>query len=118
MTSNKQIPLDTTVQLGEAGEKKKTKKKNKKHHAGHARPQKHRVVCNFLSFYPVILELGTKKNSSFSKILCFLFLRFLHFWRENDVMNCVPKFAFANMGYLMLSFERTFHKDLKTEKKF
>ena len=28
-------------------------------------------------------------------------------------MNCVPKFGFANMGYLMLTFERTFHKDLK-----
>ena len=55
-----------------------------------------------------------KKNSSFSKILCFLFLRFLHFWRENDVTNCVPKFGFANMGYLMLPFERTCHKDFKT----
>ena len=41
----------------------------------------------------------------------------LHFWRENDIKNCVPKFGFANMGYLMLPFERTFHKDLKTEKK-
>ena len=30
----------------------------------------------------------------------------------------VPKFGFADMGYLMLLFERTFHKDLKTEKKF
>ena len=39
------------------------------------------------------------------------------FWRENDVSNCVPKFGFANMGYLMLSFERTCHKDFKTEKK-
>ena len=27
----------------------------------------------------------------------------------------MPKFDFANMGYLMLLFERTFHKDLKTE---
>ena len=33
-------------------------------------------------------------------------------------MNLVPKFGFANMGYLMLIFERTFYKDLKTEKKF
>ena len=32
-------------------------------------------------------------------------------------MNFVPKFGFANMGYLMLPFERTFHKGLKTEKK-
>ena len=32
--------------------------------------------------------------------------------------SCVPKFGFANMGYLMLSFERTFHKDLKTEQSF
>ena len=40
----------------------------------------------------------------------------LHFWRENDVTNCVPKFGFANMGYLMSPFERTSHKDLKTEK--
>ena len=31
-------------------------------------------------------------------------------------MNLVPKFGFANMGYLMLLFERTFHKDLKTAK--
>ena len=29
----------------------------------------------------------------------------------------MPKFGFANMGYLMLLFERTFHKDLKSEKK-
>ena len=29
----------------------------------------------------------------------------------------MPKFGFVNMGYLMLPFERTFHKDLKTEKK-
>ena len=47
----------------------------------------------------------------------FGFSDFLHFWRENDVTNFVPKFGFANMGYLMLLFERTFHKDLKTEKK-
>ena len=32
-------------------------------------------------------------------------------------MNLVPKFGFANMRYLMLLFERTFHKDLKTKKK-
>ena len=31
-------------------------------------------------------------------------------------MNLVPKFGFANMGYLMLLFERTFRKDLKTTK--
>ena len=30
----------------------------------------------------------------------------------------VPKFGFANMRYLRLPFERTFHKDLKTEKSF
>ena len=30
----------------------------------------------------------------------------------------MPKFGFADMGYLMLVFERTFQKDLKTEKKF
>ena len=41
----------------------------------------------------------------------------LHFWWENDVTNCVAKFGFANMGCLMLQFERTFRKDLKTEKK-
>ena len=29
----------------------------------------------------------------------------------------LPKFGFAIMGYLMLPFERTFHKDLKTKKK-
>ena len=34
-------------------------------------------------------------------------------WRHE-----LPKFGFANMGYLMLPFERTFHKDLKTEKSF
>ena len=39
------------------------------------------------------------------------------FLAGNDVTNFVPKFGFANMGYLMLLFERTFHKDLKTEKK-
>ena len=27
----------------------------------------------------------------------------------------MPKFGFANMGYLMLPNERTLHKDLKTE---
>ena len=37
---------------------------------------------------------------------------------ENDVTNCVPKIGFANLGYLTLPFERTFHKDLKTEKSF
>ena len=37
---------------------------------------------------------------------------------ETDVTNCVPKFGFASMGYLMLPFERTFHKDIKTEKSF
>ena len=31
-------------------------------HAGHARPRKYRVVNNFLSFYSVILKLGTKKE--------------------------------------------------------
>ena len=28
----------------------------------HASPKKHRVVRNFLSFYSVILKLGTKKE--------------------------------------------------------
>ena len=37
-----------------------------------------------------------------------LLLRFLHFWQENDVTNFVPKFGFANMGYLMSPFERAF----------
>ena len=31
-------------------------------HGGHANPKKHRVVYNFLSFYSVILKLGTKKE--------------------------------------------------------
>ena len=31
--------------------------------------------------------------------------------------NLAPNFSFANMGYLMLLFERYFQKDLKTEKK-
>ena len=48
----------------------------------------------------------------------FFLLIILHFWRENDVTNFVPKFGFTNMGYLMLLFEKTFHKDLKTEKSF
>ena len=55
-------------------------------------------------------------NWLFSKILWFLFLRFWNFWRENDVTNLAPNFGFANMGYLMLLFERTFHKVLKSEK--
>ena len=33
-------------------------------------------------------------------------------------MNLAPNFGFANMGYLLLLFERTFYKDLKIEKKF
>ena len=32
------------------------------YHAKHARPRKFRVVNNFLSFYSVILKLGTKKE--------------------------------------------------------
>ena len=31
-----------------------------------------------------------------------LFLRFRHFWWENDITNLAPNFGFANMGYLML----------------
>ena len=31
-------------------------------HGGHASPKKHRVVYNFLSFYSVILKLGTMKE--------------------------------------------------------
>ena len=31
-------------------------------YAGHASPKKHRAVYNFLSFYSVILKLGTKKE--------------------------------------------------------
>ena len=105
-------------------EKKKKKKKKAgtssvklSYHAGHARLRKYLFLNNFLSFYSVRLKLGNKKNSSFSKILCFLFLRSLYFWRENDITNFVPKFGFANMGYLKILFERTFLKDLKTEKK-
>ena len=33
-------------------------------------------------------------------------------------MNLAPSFGFANIGYLTLLFERTFHKDLKTKKRF
>ena len=32
-------------------------------------------------------------------------------------MNLAPNFGFGNMGYLMALSERTFHKDLKSEKK-
>ena len=69
---------------------------------------------NFLSFYSIILTLGTKKNLSFSKI----FFEILAFLARNDVKNLAPNFSFANMGYLMLLFERSFHKDLKTRKSF
>ena len=31
-------------------------------------------------------------------------------------MNLVPNFGFANMGYLMLLFQRTFFEDLKTKR--
>ena len=68
---------------------------------------------NFLSFYSIILTLGTKKNLSFSKI----FFEILAFLARNDVKNLAPNFSFANMGYLMLLFERSFHKGLKTGKK-
>ena len=69
---------------------------------------------NFLSFYSIILTLGTKKNLSFSKI----FFEILAFLARNDVKNLAPNFSFANMGYLMLLFQRSCHKDLKTEKSF
>ena len=72
---------------------------------------------NFLSFYSVILKLGTKKELVvLENPMFFCFGNFSKFSRENDVMNFVSKFGFANMGYLMLVVERTFHKDLKTEK--
>ena len=88
-------------------------------HAGHARPQKHRVQLELSEFLFNYSKTRHQKRTRHSlKSYVFLFLRFLHFWRENDVTNCVPKFGFANMGYLMSPFERTFHKDLKTEKKF
>ena len=48
----------------------------------------------------------------------FFVFEILAFEWENDVMNLAPNFGFANMGYLMLLFERTFYKDLKTEKRF
>ena len=34
------------------------------------------------------------------------------------MMSRIWRQIFANMGYLMLLSERTFHKDLKTEKSF
>ena len=74
-------------------------------------------VNNFLSLYSIILKLGTKKELVILLNPTLLFLRFWHFWRENDVTKLAPNFGFANMSYLMLLFERTFHKDLKTEKK-
>ena len=37
------------------------------------------VVNNFLSFYSIILNLGKKNNTSFSKIQCFVFFKFWHF---------------------------------------
>ena len=47
----------------------------------------------------------------------FFFLDFGIFRGGNDVTNLAPNFGFFNMGYLMVLFERTLHKDLKTEKK-
>ena len=48
----------------------------------------------------------------------FLVFEILAFLVKNDITNLVPNFGFANMGYLMLLYERTFHKDLKTAKSF
>ena len=80
-------------------------------HAEHARPPKYQVVYNSLSFYSVILKLGTKKELVVLKNL-------IIFLEDFCILSFLPKFGFANMGYLMLLSERTFYKDLKTEKKF
>ena len=43
----------------------------------------------------------------------FLDYQVLHFWQENDVTKLAPNLFFSIMGYLMMVFERTYHKDLK-----
>ena len=53
----------------------------------------------------------------------FFILKILAFFfgGGDDVTNLEPNFGFANMGYLIILFERTFPKDvkdLKTEKSF
>lgn len=53
-------------------------------------------VNNFLSFYSVILKQGTNKELVIFYNPMFLFLRFWHFSRENDVTNSVPNFGFGN----------------------
>ena len=46
----------------------------------------------------------------------FFVCKILAFLAGNDVMNLAPNFGFGKMSYLMVLFERNFHKDLKTEK--
>ena len=54
-------------------------------HDRHIGSQIRHCVDNILCFYPIILKLDTKKKiSSFSKMLCFLFLRF---WRFSGKMT-------------------------------
>ena len=52
------------------------------------------------------------------KNLCFLFFRFWHFWRENDVTKFPPNFVFSIMGYLIMVSEISHHKNAKSEKDF
>ena len=73
-------------------------------------------VINFLSFYSIILKLGTKKSRHSQK--SYFFLKIFTFLTYNDVTSLAPNFGFADMGYLMLLSERTFHKDLKNRKSF
>ena len=62
-----------------------------------------------------MLKLGTKKRIRHSpKSYVFIFKNLGFFTWQNDVTNLAPNFGFANMGHLMLLFERNFHKDLKT----
>ena len=48
----------------------------------------------------------------------FFAFEILAFLAENNITNLAPNFSIANMGYLMLLFERYFYKALKTKKKF
>ena len=60
------------------------------------------------------IELTTPK-----KEMCFfLFFRFWHFWRENDVTKFPPNFVFSIIGHLMMVSERTHYKDVKSENIF
>ena len=76
-------------------------------------------VINELKTSPEITRLVDYDNDHVHMVLddknqFSLFLKFWHSSQENDVMNLAPNFSFANMRYLMLLFERIFHKDLKT----